>query len=392
MVLEEQKNLRRSRRKRRVRARQGVLLALLLLGVIACLLLGSLISHDRAYSESENRKLAQKPDFTWSALADGSYFSGWEDYLADQFVGRDFWISLRLRFLRLAGQREVNGVYLCDDGYLMEPPAEPDAVHTARNLEAVNDFAARHDDLSMYMAVIPNAAAVLADKLPENAPVRDQRADLQALADGLRGVTFLNVTQALTAHQDEQLYYRTDHHWTSLGARYAFEAMAPALGIAQPASAYQIYPVSTSFEGTLASRSGCHDAADTIELYVPENNPAYYVSYEDTKTNSSSLYVRDCLDKKDQYTVFFGGNYPRVDIYSTAETGRRLLLFKDSYANCFVQFLTPYYEHIILIDPRYYYGDAETLLRSEKVTDVLFLYNANTYFEDTSLADVLAAS
>ena len=110
------------------------------------------------------------------------------------------------------------------------------------------------------MAVIPNAACILADKLPKDAPVRDQSADLTALADSLQGISFLNVSDALSAHTDGSSYYRTDHHWTSLGARYAFEAMAEKLGIPQPIQNYDTYTVSTTFEGTLASRSGSHAA------------------------------------------------------------------------------------------------------------------------------------
>ena len=307
-------------------------------------------------------------------MKDGSWFSDLESYTADQFAGRDFWIALRLRFLKLTGQKESNGVYLCSGDYLMEPPADPP--QDSRNVEAINAFAARHTDLRLNMAVIPNAACILADKLPKNAP----------------GISFLDVSAALSAHTDGQLYYRTDHHWTSLGARYAFEAMAEKLGIPQPVQNYDTYTVSTTFEGTLASRSGSHAAYDTVELYVPQTDIEYYVSYGDAAETSATIYDRSALDQKDKYTVFFGGNYPRVDVYTTAETGKTLLLFKDSYANCLMQFLYPYYDHIILIDPRYYYDNVESVISREQVTDVLFLYNANTYFEDTSLADVLNVS
>ena len=325
-----------------------------------------------------------------AAVKDGSWFSDLESYTADQFAGRDFWIALRLRFLKLTGQKESNGVYLCSGDYLMEPPADPP--QDSRNVEAINAFAARHTDLRLNMAVIPNAACILADKLPKNALVRDQSADLTALAGSLQGISFLDVSAALSAHTDEQLYYRTDHHWTSLGARYAFEAMAAQLGISQPIQNYDTYTVSTTFEGTLASRSGSHAAYDTVELYVPQTDVEYYVSYGDAAETSATIYDRSALDQKDKYTVFFGGNYPRVDVYTTAETGKTLLLFKDSYANCLMQFLYPYYDHIILIDPRYYYDNVESVISREQVTDVLFLYNANTYFEDTSLADVLNVS
>ena len=202
--MEEHRNPRRSRRLayQRARLQQGLLMSVILLGTILCLTLGSLLTPDRTYSDSENRKLAQFPKLSWSAVKDGSWFSDLESYTADQFAGRDFWIALRLRFLKLTGQKESNGVYLCSGDYLMEPPAAPTAGSYERNLEAVNAFAARHTDLRLNMAVIPNAACILADKLPKDAPVRDQSADLTALADSLQGISFLNVSDALSAHTE----------------------------------------------------------------------------------------------------------------------------------------------------------------------------------------------
>ena len=80
-----------------------------------------------------------------------------------------------------------------------------------------------------------------------------------------------------------------------------------------------------------------------------------------------------------------------MDITTSADTGRSLLVFKDSYANCFMQFLYPYFDHITMIDPRYYYDNVENVIRSEGITDVLYLYNLDTFLGDSSLADVLMA-
>ena len=87
--------------------------------------------------------------------------------------------------------------------------------------------------------------------------------------------------------------------------------------------------------------------------------------------------------------MFFGGNHTRIDIDSPGAPNRSLLIFKDSYANCFVQFLLPYYRNITIIDPRYYYDDIEHLISERGVTDILYLYNVNTFMSDTSLADIL---
>ena len=376
------------KRSRRTVTEQGAFLAIFLLLCLLAFALVNALARDREYSPAENRKLAQLPKFSLSALTDGSYFAAWEDYLADQFVGRDTWITLNLQASRLLGAKEAGGVYLCADDYLMEPPAAPDEEALKRNLDAINAFAARHENLQLCMSVVPNAACVMAEKLPANAPVRDQRQDIQDIAARVQGVSFLNVTDALAQHADEAIYYRTDHHWTSLGAYYAFSDMAAGLGIEQPSEEYDVYPVTDSFEGTLASKSGCHAVTDVIELYVPKTDIEYYVTVDGKRT--ATMYDREKLEEKDQYAVFLGGNDARVDITTTAETGRTLLIFKDSYANCFLQFLLPYYDRIILLDARYYYGDADSVISREGVTDVLFLYNANTFLTDRVLADVLA--
>lgn len=364
--------------------------AAVLLGGIALLLALFLLAPDREFSDQENRKLAQRPEFSLSALADGSFYGDLGDYLADQFPGRDLWIGLNLKLNQFFGQQESSGVYLGADGYLIQAPGEPDEENLDRNIRAINSFGAKYGDLRHTMAIIPNAATIHADKLPANAPVRDQRADLADLKGRITGAAFADVTEALESKQDEYLFYKTDHHWTSLGACHAFTALAPTLGISAPAmDSYKVYPVSSSFEGTLASRSGSHASRDQVDIYVPDTEILYHVTYVESQRKTSTLYNRAALEQKDHYTVFFGGNHSRVDITTTADTDRCLLLLKDSYANCFVQFLYPHFDKILMIDPRYYYGDLENLISTQSVTDVLYLYNLDTFLSDSSLADVL---
>ncbi len=374
----------------RNRRLQTVLLRYLLVGsVLFFVVLGFLIK-DQEFSQTENRKLAQRPDFSLSALVDGSYLKNLGSYVADQFPGRDFWISLNLRMNQALGQKEAGGVYLGRDDYLIQIPGDPNEEQVSRNMSAISTFAQAHPDLNMVMTVVPNAITVHADKLPKHAPTRDQLADLEHLKQQLTGAAFLDVTDTLMEHKDEYLYYRTDHHWTSLAAHYAFQAMAPALNISLPETeAYTTYTVSDTFEGTLSSKSGSHSALDSVDVYVPKTDIDYFVTYVDTGETISSMYDRDALNEKDHYTVFFGGNHSRVDITTTADTERSLLVFKDSYANCMMQFLYPYFDHITMIDPRYYYDNVELILKTEGITDVLFLYNLDTFHGDTSLADVL---
>ena len=390
---EGQKAQKRQRVMRKRIRRHDRLLTLVLLILILLFNILGLVMKDTGFSDTENRAMAQKPEIHVSGLLDGSAEADIEDWFADQFAGRAAFVRFKTRLDRLLGKREISGVYIGKDGYLMEEPASPDPEWFSRNLEAIRDFASRHQELDLYMSVIPNAAAVLSGYLPSQAPVRDQAVDMAAIQAALpENVRFLDMTEALKAHQDEGIYYRTDHHWTSLGARYAFEAMAPEMGITGVSSDYTVYTVADDFTGTMASKAAVYDSTDMVQLYVPGNvKNDYVVAYPGTEGESCSMYKSEALNARDKYTVFFGGNYSMVDIKTVTNNHRCLLLIKDSYANCFVQFLTPYYEHIIMIDPRYYYDDLEQVISSQTVTDVLFLYNMNTYLEDRSLADTLAA-
>ena len=370
----EQKQMARRRRILQGRAAQGICI-LAAFAAISLFAAGwLLLRQDRTFSDSENRMLAQKPAPTLASLADGSFAGGIERWYADQFPGRDLWITADLTFQRALGVREMNGVYLGADGYLLEAPAQEDAAQLGQTEAAICAFAAQHPDIRLTAAIVPNAWGVLSEKLPAGAPVEDQKALIDAIDQAMPDVRTANLTEALRSRRSEPLYYRTDHHWTSLAARYAFETLSAQLDL-QPVRSYTVYPVSDSFE-----------------IYVPDTDVQYAVTYADTQTTICSLYDRAKLAEKNQYEVFFGGNHARVDIQTTADTGRTLLLLKDSYANCFVQFLTPYYDRILMIDPRYFYDDLGALLRRERVTDALILYNYNTFVQDHALSVVLQSA
>ena len=353
----------------------------------------NLFSKDKKYSESENRMLAQKPEFSMANLASGKYMKDMEDYVTDQFFIRDKWINLKVLEDLALGKRESNGVYIGKKDHLMEIPSAPNQKALDNNLDAISNFAASHPDINTVMTLIPNAAYVYNHLIPRNAPVRDQEADIKYVQSAVgTSLNFVDLTKTMTSHKDEEIYYKTDHHWTTLGAKYAFDALSTALGIGSPTQEYTIYPVTHSFQGTLTSKSGYDKGKDTIELYIPQNvNTDCLVNFVDEGKRTASMYESAALENKDKYEVFFGGNHSRVDISTPMEGKKNLLLFKDSYANCFIPFLVPYYRNIIVIDPRYYYDNIESLITDNEITDILFLYNVNTFLGDTSLGDVLAA-
>ena len=357
----------------------------------AALLFGAatLAMPKQTFSENENRVLASMPEFSLSSLWDGSFRTGFEAWFADHFAGRDTWSALHHLVQTAAGRKDSGGVYLGKEDHLFLIPTAPEAENVKNLTEAINAFTQAYGELNHYFAVAPNAIWTQRDLLPANTEAPDQQVQLESFTNDLENVNIVDLCAMLSPRRDEYIYYLTDHHWTTLGAKYAFDAIAAKMDLRNLAEKYDTYVVSEQFEGTLASKSGIHNVRDTIEIRVPKTDIEYYVYYADSGESAGSMYQRSYLDTKDQYAVFFGGNHALVQIRTTADTGRRLLVFKDSYANAVMQFLYPYFDEIIMVDPRYYYDSLKPVMNQYGVTDVLYLYNADTFFNDTSLADVL---
>ena len=352
----------------------------------------SVLTPDVKFSAEENRILTQKPAFSLAGIFSKDYMQDIESYTADQFAFRDFWVSMKVGVDWLLGKREFNGVYLGKDGYLIQKLSEPDQENVKKNIEAINKYAEANPDVKVNMLLVPNAAYILQDYLPSGAPTLDQSQQLKWIRGMLsNSVNSIDISRTLKQHASDGLYYKTDHHWTTKGALLGFEAAAEELGIEDPITSYDIYTVTKSFSGTLASTSGYHWSKDSIEVYAPKNvEMQYLVTDSDDKEKRPTVYHKDALEEKDQYQVFFGGNHGLVDITTANDTKSRLLIFKDSYANCFVPFLLPYYNEIVMVDPRYYYENVQNLTESKGITDILFLYNMDTFMTDRSIADTLA--
>ena len=374
---------------RKLAAKLHLCTALVILFMIVLLTAANVFSKDRKMSEKENRNLAAVPEVSLDRIVSGRFMEDFETYLSDQFVCRDLWVSAKTFLDSFTGKNYANGVYKGKDGYLIEDAAVPSEEQVQDNIAAINTLA-DSGDAAVYTMIVPNAVSILPDKLPAFAPVRSQEQDLASFRSRLSAnVQDINVEKVLSAHRDEDIYYRTDHHWTTTGAYYAFTAAAASLGLDADQIKYNIYKVSNDFKGTMASASGYACKPDTIEVYVPETSSVQYViEYVEEQKKSASVYQSAQLETYDKYTFFLGGNSPLMRIKTTNEDGGRLLLVKDSYANCFLPFLIPYYKEIVVVDPRYYYEDIFTEIENEEITDILFLYNANTFFTDNSISGV----
>ena len=370
-------------------------LGIILTAVLLCVLVINLALPKKSFSEKENRVLASFPSFSMSGFTGGRLETQIEDYANDHFMLRDLWVSFRSNFNRLLGKSEQNGVYLGKDGYLLESFAMPDDSFTAGVSDALSAFAMGHSSLNMYMLLAPTSVNILKDHLPAFAPEADQDHYIDTIRTNVTnaGMRFVDVRDTFRSRPDEQLYYRTDHHWTTLGAYYAYNLLAQEMQFDASLVTYEKLPASTRFQGTLAAKSGFRqNLYDELDVFLPADATSYeyVVTYVDDRKKVASFYASEKLATRDKYAMFFDGNHAQVRIYTPEADDRTLLVIKDSYANSLVPFLSPNYRNIIMIDPRYYYGALDDLIAADEVDDVLFLYNAKTFFSDNSLELLLA--
>ncbi len=348
----------------------------LLLAVSA---LAGLILPDRYYSPREKRTLAQRPAFTLADFISGGFGDDLEKYLADQVPLRDEWVTAKTYLDLAAGKRESGGVYICRDKYLMEKFTAYSQKQLAANAAALARLQATlaAEGIPMTAILVPAAAQVLTEKLPAFAPTADYAAILQVLADA--GVDTADVLSALAAHSGEDIYYRTDHHWTSLGAYYAYCAWR---GTAPEADAWTKEVLCENFRGTTWNKVPLPTVpAEKITAWY--KHPDRPVSYNGGQYETGSIYERKYLDGSDQYAVFLNSNQAETVIQGSGEEGT-LLLIKDSYGNTFAQFPAEDYKEVRVIDLRFFKGDVAEYAAAHGVTQALVLYGVQNFVKDTN--------
>lgn len=370
---------------------QSVATSLVFLLIIGGFTIASLLKPDRYFSESEKRYLARKPEFSAKTLFSGEYAKDYEEYITDQFVFRDGFISLKTSVERLAGKKDINGVYLAKDDYLIEvhPDSEIDAEKSAKNADRLVQFvenAAESEGIqSVSVMIVPTAVITYQSKLPAFATTWDQNGYIDGIAKRI-GPHFIDVRQELQNHAQEYIYYRTDHHWTTYGAYLAYAYWMRQLG-EEPLDGkeFNIRAVEDNFLGTIYSKLNYAPRADVIEVYEAPQDYSYEVIYNQGADVQYTLYDEAALETKDQYTFFLKGNNPLVEINSNVQNGRTLLIIKDSYAHCFAPFAANHYEKVVMIDLRYLKKPVASIMEEYGVTDILVLYNAVHFATDSNL-------
>lgn len=391
---------------------------------IAILAIGFIVSvakKDTGFSETENRVLTQKPEFSVKNVIDGKFTKGYQDYVKDQFPLRNTFVTIRNVVEKSMLKTEINDVLICDDDYYIESHKRGnyESEEAISNAKKLGSFVATYEEQlgKQHVAVIiaPTAQTVLTNKMNDFMYAYNQNEYLDILRKNVGEDSFIKAYDILKEHNDEYIYYRTDHHWTTYGAFLVYKEWATKMGI-EPLKDFDIEKkeVTSEFLGTINNKLNLSMKKDTITAYNIKNSDMV-VNYNFTQDDSKGLFFDEYLNKKDKYSYFFGGNPGIVTIKnknsnrsneaSDAENAesktdnddddddekekKSLLIIKDSYANCISNVYAANFDETYVVDMRYFNMSISEFVKEYKVTDILVLYNVDSFATDTKIRRIV---
>lgn len=350
---------------------------------------------NKNFSKQENRYLSKAPLINSNDIINGNFEKSFSEFVADQFPFRDFWIFLKTDFQILLGSKESHEVYLSKDKRLIEKFETPKKDEIIIRAHKILEIAKKFSNAQFVVATMPTSGEIYKEDLPyKNAPFGDEKKSIDDFYIQFDySVKTVDVNYKMDINKKENIYYKTDHHWTTKGAFLAYEEICKALNIdSKKENDFKKILVSKDFKGSLSSKSGFRNI-EKEKIFRMDFNGEKLDSklFKEREETEFSIYDDSKLKEKDKYAYFLGGNYAYAKIINNnAKIKEPILIVKDSYANALIPFLSLHYKKIILVDPRYERENFTTIMKKEKPSKVLFLNNVKTFFEDNSLVHFLS--
>lgn len=348
-----------------------------------------IINSPNEFSELENRKLSQMPILSLKSYIDTSFSSDYEKYINDQFFLRDNWIDLKSRIEYLLGKRENNDIIFGKENYLFKKFTTFNDEMLENNLNSIITFTNNYNK-EVDFFIIPNSYAIYDELTPRYLPLVDQLSLINSINSYLSlksndHINTINVAEELLKNKDDYIYYKTDHHWTSYGAYLAYLTYMDYLGL-EIVDITNLEKITiNNFLGTYYNRSKYFKAdSDFITYY---NILGLHIEIDGKE--KLSLMDLDKFKGSDKYSAFLWGNNGLTKVIneniSEERKGSSILIFKDSYANSFIQFLSYNYEIIDIIDLRYFKESIRNFMKDKDYNEILIMYSFNNLSTDINI-------
>lgn len=206
----------------------------------------------------------------------------------------------------------------------------------------------------------------------------------------------VNPVDEIRKHRKEYIYFHTDHHWTSLGAYYAYRSFCNAAALT-PVSLdtipSKVKPNFLGFFYRLTRSSVLKNNPDSVRYYLFPDSINFFIGGSKSigYWAPSKMYAEQ-VSGDNSYSVFLQGDLPLCKMETQHKNGRKIAVVKESYGNAFAPWLINNYEKVIVVDSRYYSGDFIGLLKAERINELLFLNNifaAHTPFHISNIKGLM---
>ena len=368
--------------------RTDMILCALFCGFLFTMMALYFLLPSKDFSDKEKRYLAEAPKVSMEKIQSGTLDEEIETYLADHVPGRDFFVGVNANYDLYSGRQVTKDIYLAKENYLLEKPYIANEENINKNMAKINAFAETVGQ-PVDLMIVPTAGYFLEDSvLGVHDSYNDDVIISQIYGKAGNNVNCRDLMSSFAKEKNQaSLYYRTDHHWTSLGAYKAYCAYMEMLGKDYlPESEFTVES-HQGFLGTTYSRSGLWQIpAEPIELW--KTDTAFTVTIGNQTYDS--LFFPEKLEARDKYEVFLNGNNAVVTIHNPDTVGKgHLLVFRDSYANCLGTFLANSYETVTLVDLRYCQdprNPVSKMVLEGEYTDILVCYSLGNFLTDENFA------
>lgn len=325
--------------------------AVFIMFLLVFMLLYTIFREKSEISFQENRSLAQFPELSISEVLNGQYSLKLVDFFSDQLAGRSKFMKIYTDISSGTSERKVNGVFISDNMLLNGNINTSDISDSIA--EKINSFTEKYNS-SFYFIAVPSSDGIYSNLLPEYIPSDFQSEQIQNFYDKLNPeIRKINAFNILKNFSDDYIYYRTDTKWTSYGAYCVYRTAIQKLGFIPVAyDKFTIEHITSEFKGNLYNRTLYEmPKNDFIDLYYSDSiNIQSITAYsQDLSESLRVLYDKSFLNSKYMYDIYLGENVPALRIKTGVNNNKKLMVIKDSYADCFIPFLTQHYSEITVI-------------------------------------------
>ena len=371
------------------------------------------IMPDKKSSEEENRSLQQMPEFSIDNLVSGKFTRNMGKYYADQFPFRNMLVGAKSLFSYAFFINENKGAIISKDGYLIqrfdlyseksisekssdelggELTFYENMANIKNNCEYINKFSENIlniDNINITAAVTPRKIDVMTNKLPIFFSTERHEKYFDELNKYINQDIYLDLLEVLRLHNEEYIFFKTDHHWTIRGAYYAYIALGEKMGYESLSNI--IKTASEDFYGTTWSKSGAKWInPDILEYYNAPDLNLYTTIIHDNASNKilNGFYDFEKLETKDKYSFFLGGINSRISIYSKTPR-EKLLLIADSFGQSLAPFLASHYD-IEILDMRFFDNNIYDFIEENNIKNILIFPNMESLSTQNNLRKLIS--